>query len=64
MTESTPNAVKLHDEAGMLVLKAYLSPNGRIIRIILPELQGYGQIKHFVDGPVKYLQFYRDPKTK
>jgi hypothetical protein len=51
-------------EAQKLVLKAYSSPDGKIIRIVLPELVGYGQIKHFVDGKVKFIQFYRDPKTK
>lgn len=54
----------LLEEGGKLVLKAYPSPDGKIIRIVLPELVGYGQIRHFVDGKVKYIQFYRDPKTK
>lgn len=61
---SATDAAVLHDERGKLVLKAYLSPDKRIIRIVLPELVGYGQVKHFVDGPVKYIQFYRNPKTK
>ena len=52
------------EEHGKLVVKAYASPDSRIIRIVLPELQGYGQIKHFVDGPMKYIQFYRKPEYK
>lgn len=44
-----------------LVLKAYLSPDGKRLRIVLPELAGYAQIKHFVDGPVKFLEFAREP---
>lgn len=52
------------EEDGKLVLKAYSSLDGKIIRIVLPELKGYGQVKHFIDGPVKFIQFYRDPKTK
>jgi hypothetical protein len=51
-------------EGEKLVLKAYVSPDAKIIRIVLPELVGYGQIKHFIDGKVKFIQFYRDPKTK
>lgn len=51
-------------EGEKLVLKAYASEDGKVIRIVLPELVGYGQVKHFVDGPVKYIQFYRNPKTK
>ena len=47
-----------------LVLKAYLSPDRRTVRIVLPDLRGYGQVRHFVDGPVKYLQFKRDSKQK
>jgi len=60
MTEAAAGVATLHDERGILVLKAYLSPDSRIIRIVLPELQGYGQIKHFVDGPVKFIQFSRN----
>jgi len=52
------------EEGEKLILKAYASPDNKVIRIVLPELVGYGQVKHFVDGPVKYIQFYRDPKTK
>ena len=57
------DAAYLYDGERML-LKAYPSPDNKIIRIVLPELVGYGQIKHFIDGEVKYIQFYRNPKTK
>lgn len=47
------------EEDGKLVLKAYASPDGAMLRIVLPELRGYGQVRHFVEGEVKYLQFQR-----
>lgn len=64
MHARTDGAAAVLEEGEKLILKAYASPDKRIIRIVLPELVGYGQIKHFVDGPVKFIQFYRDPKTK
>lgn len=45
-----------------LLLKAYPSPDGKKIRIVLPEMVSASQVIGNVDGPVKYIDFTREAK--
>lgn len=62
ITARTEGAAAILEEDGKQILKAYASPDGTVLRVVLGELVGYGQIRHFVDGQVKYLQFTRRKK--
>jgi hypothetical protein len=59
-TTNDREQVFLH-EGEQLVLKAYASPDGKRLRIVLPSLRSYAQVRHDIEGPVKYLEILLEP---
>jgi len=51
------DVVELHDDQ-RLVLKAYCSPDGRKVRIVLPELRDAAQVRG-VPGQPTIIEFER-----
>lgn len=52
------NQVYLYED-GKIVLKAYASPDGKKVRIILPELESQDQCVGEVTGKVRFIDFTR-----
>lgn len=60
--DGTPYVALLDGDAP--VLKAYPSPDGAQIRIVLPELSALGQIRQFPSYENHYVTFHRKPKRR
>jgi len=63
-TKDNEPFISLFDDNEKLVLKAYLSPDGTQVRIVLPELVELGQIKQVATYENHYVTFHRVPKRR
>lgn len=52
--------VEINDAAGVLVAKVYFSPDGKKLRVVLPTLSNFAQVKIDIDNHL--LDFTRDPQ--
>lgn len=59
-TREQDGCALLHD-GEELILKAYVSPDGRKIRIVLPELANFAQTK--IEPDKRMLEFTRDARA-
>ena len=57
-SQGTPY-VGLIDDDNKTVLRAYPSPDGKRIRIVLPELKSASQCVGHIEGDAKYFEFTR-----
>jgi hypothetical protein len=50
------------EDTGLIILKAYVNPEGDKIRIVLPELCNYTQA--LINPDKHFIEFDRNPKRK